>query len=104
MNNDFNYDSLFSRHVIDGKECILLSRSVVFPSDMTLDIYDKMYVMSDKPWTVVSYEIYGSINLWWLLYSLNRDKSMFYAPEGSEITYIKNEYLDEVIRNIKEQL
>jgi hypothetical protein len=77
----------------------LLNKRVEFPSDKTLDIYNSTLISSNIPWTVLSYKLYGSIDYWWILCSLN-SSSIFYAKEGEYVYYIKPEYMDLIINSI----
>lgn len=95
-----NYDSIFSQYTtVEGINFELLTRSIVFPTDTDLPCYGKMYVDSDTAWTIMSYKIYDSIEFWWLLSALNK-KEIFYAPENTEILYIKKEYLSDILSSI----
>jgi hypothetical protein len=77
----------------------LLNKRVEFPSDKTLDIYNSTLISSNIPWTILSYKLYGSIDYWWILCSLN-SSSIFYAKEGEYVYYIKPEYMDLIINSI----
>jgi hypothetical protein len=74
---------------------LMLNKRIEFPSDKTLFIYDKLLVNDNIPWTVLSYKLYGNMNYWWVLSSLNN--GIFYAVEGETITYIKKDYLDDIL-------
>lgn len=74
---------------------LMLNKRIEFPSDKTLFIYDKLLVNENIPWTVLSYKLYGNMNYWWVLSSLNN--GIFYAVEGETITYIKKDYLDDIL-------
>lgn len=58
--------------------------------------YIDYYITNSKlPMTILSYNIYGDIKSWWILYLLNKDKFIgapFYVEGGTIIKYIKNEY------------
>lgn len=96
-----DYSIIFSKYyTIEGQEFNLLNRSVHFPDDETLKIYDKMYIASNVPWTVLSWQLYNTIEHWWVLSALNKSQ-FFYAAEGSEILFIKPEYIDSIINKIE---
>lgn len=84
----------------EGIPFTLKSRSIKFPDDMTLEIYDKIYAPANIPWTILSYRLYNTIEHWWILSTLN-SKYVFYAPEGEEIYYIKPEYISDIIEQIE---
>lgn len=68
-----DYSTIFNKYITtDNRPFALLSKSVVFPSDMSLPCYDKKYIDTDIPWTILSYQLYKTIEHWWILASLNR--------------------------------
>lgn len=83
----------------EGVPFISLSKNITFPSDESLDFYKWKYISEDTPWTVLSYEIYGTIDYWWILSSIN-EKYIFYVPEGSEIKFIPKSYIKDIIEKI----
>lgn len=95
-----SYTSIFRQY--NTKENIpflLLNKRVIFPADKTLGIYDSVYIASDTPWTTLSYQLYNSIEYWWILCSIN-PSSIFYAKEGDTIYYIKPEYISTILENL----
>lgn len=74
---------------------LMTNKRIQFPSDRELFIYDTIIIDDNTPWTVLSYKLYNNINYWWVLSSLNN--GIFYAPEGETITYIKQEYLNDIL-------
>ena len=65
-------------------------------------MYGIKYIAENVPWTILSYNIYGTISYWCVLCSLNQSQ-IFYAEEGSEIRYVLPEYIEDVIGTINEQ-
>lgn len=76
-----------------------LSKSVTFPQDQSLSIYSTIYSDQDIPWTIMSYKLYGSIQYWWVLSSLNKNYP-FYSPRGEIIKIIHPNALKEVLKYI----
>lgn len=99
----FDYSKIFNLYYTTEEiPFTLKNRSIAFPEDKDNAIYGIKYIAEDIPWTILSYSIYGNINYWWLLSSLNPTQ-IFYAEAGTEIRYILPEYLDEVVGTIEEQ-
>lgn len=95
-----DYTNIFnSYNTIQGIPFIMLSKSVTFPQDDSLDIYKFYYADEDMAWTILSYKLYGSIDYWWVLSALN-PKMKFYAVRGNVIKVIKPAYLESVIKYI----
>ena len=92
-----DYTSIFNKYrTSEDIPFQMINRRIIFPDDKTLEIYGKMYMSSDTPWTILSYKLYDSINYWWVLSSLNKS-SIFYAEDGEEIYYIKPEYINLIL-------
>lgn len=69
-------------------------KKIEFP-ELDSNLTDYHYVLSKTPLTTVSYDIYGDIKSWWILYLLNKDKftgAPFWVDGGTELKFIKNEY------------
>lgn len=95
-----NYDRIFNIYTTsEGIPFYNLSKSVTFPQDDRLQIYDFVYADEDYAWTVASYKIYGKIDYWWVLSSLNKDMK-FYAKRGRTIRIIKPSYIEQVLKYI----
>lgn len=78
---------------------------VSFPDDLNPSIFE-YYVVKDKiPLTTLSYNIYGTQHLWWLIMILNKIKNPVKLMEsGSIIKVIKVDYLDIVFDTIKQKI
>lgn len=94
------YDTIFNEYdTADGVPFYFLGRSITFPQDKNLEIYDYIFVDDDIAWTIVSYKIYGTIDYWWVLSALN-PKMKFFAFKGELIRYIKPDMLTTVLNYI----
>lgn len=96
-----DYTKIF--HVYTTSENIpfyMLNRRIVFPEGLSSPIYDIKYINTNMPWTILSYQIYNTIDYWWILCSLNKN-TLYYAKEGSTIRYVKPEYISEIINNLE---
>jgi hypothetical protein len=72
-------------------------------SDLDLEFVDYYKVKSKLPMTTISHNIYGDMNMWWLLYVLNKDiftGPPFWINGGVEIKYLKPENLSLLYRDI----
>ena len=99
----FDYSSLFYQYyTTEGIPFTLKNRSIAFPEDANNPIYGIKYIAENTPWTILSYTLYGVVDYWWILCSLNQSQ-IFYAEEGSEIRYILPEYLDDIVATIQAQ-
>ena len=63
---------------------------IEMPDNIDSSILDTYVVNAKEPLTTTSYNIYGDIDSWWLLYLLNKDllSKKFYAEPGTQLQYI----------------
>lgn len=60
-------------------------------------------VESKTALTILSYEIYGDIKSWWILYLLNKDKFVgapFYVDGGTQIKYITDSFRSVIYQDV----
>ena len=104
--NDLRYENIFK--VFKTKDNFYyynISKTVTFPD--TLDPRQIFYyrVKRKMPWTMVSFNIYNSIELWWVLCLLNKIKNPVLAPKtGTLIKAILPGKLPGILAEIKNQL
>lgn len=99
----FDFQDLFNLYyTAEGIPFTLKTRSIVFPEDASNPIYGIKYVAENIPWTILSYNLYNTIDYWWVLCLLNSSQ-IFYAEEGAEIRYILPEYIEDIIATINQQ-
>lgn len=97
-----HYNDIFRIYTTsEGIPFYLLNKSISFPLDRSLDIYGYKIITEDTPWTILSYKIYGTIDYWWILCSLNQS-SIFFAKSDTDICYIKPEYITLILETIEE--
>ena len=59
---------------------------------------------TNAPWTTISYGIYGTIFLWWMITELNNITNPIDIPKpGTIIKYIKPEYVKQIVGQINNQ-
>tara|TARA_R100001163_G_scaffold728_15_gene1233 strand:+ start:11083 stop:11448 length:366 start_codon:yes stop_codon:yes gene_type:complete len=82
-----------------------LKTSVTFPDDIDPEFIDTFKLDREVAWTIISYNIYGSIFLWWTLTELNKISNPVTIPAiGRNYDFIKPQYIETVldqINNIK---
>lgn len=78
-------------------------KKIQFPDNINSNITKFYTTPSVLPFTTVSYNIYGDIRLWWLIYLINKDKlgpAAFTVPAGTQLKYIDPLYLDVIFNQI----
>jgi len=103
LSNDM-YENIFKVNVLDTDITNLyfynLLNKVIFPENISDEIVDTITLQNDLPWTTLSYKLYGTINLWWTVYLLNKPDYIFKAKAATEYKYIKPGALGAVLQQI----
>lgn len=93
-----SYERIFKvfKESLEDKEFYYYNilKKLEFPElDNTLVEYHD--VLSKTPLTTVSYDIYGDIRSWWIIYLMNKDKfsgAPFWVEGGTQLKYLKVEF------------
>ena len=105
--DDF-YENIFNVNTITNQEkshyFYNILNKVSIPEDLDSNVYDEFDLDRKMSWTFLSYNVYGTINLWWLLFLVNDLDYIFMAQGGRSYKYIRREYLGDVLSEIKTQL
>jgi hypothetical protein len=99
------YETIFRMYMTGEYKTYNILQAIQLPEDLDSDIYEVETVPPNMPLTVLSYRVYGTMDLWWLICLANGidDPTRFIAP-GVEIRIIKPEYVSRVITGIQKQL
>lgn len=109
---EVSYENFFKLHIVeDGtKEFLffnILKKINIVEKSSELDstYFDTYIIDVDIPWVTLSYNVYGTLNLWWLLCLANNIQDATKNPEvGTYLKVIKPTYVDLVMRLINSQL
>lgn len=100
------YERLFKLYTVNknGKEFYFYNilKKLELPDNIHSDMVDFYICKTREPFTIVSYNIYDTIHLWWLIYLLNKDvigNKMFCEP-SIQLKYIIPGKLDLVFSEI----
>jgi|TARA_B100001094_G_scaffold323489_1_gene374475 hypothetical protein len=96
------YENIFNVNLIEDNNVYFynLLNKVIFPDDISDEFTDEITLMSDKPWTMLSFQLYGTINLWWTVYLLNKPDYIFKAQANNTYKFIKSKYITSVLNRI----
>lgn len=103
------YENIFNVNVINNESrdsthyFYNTLNKVSLPANLDSSVYDKVNINYDTPWTSLSYNIYNTINLWWLLVLVNKPDYIFMAKGGKEYTIIKPAAVDQILLQINEK-
>lgn len=68
-------------------------KKIEFP-ELSPDVIEYYVVNTKTPMTTVSYDIYGDIKSWWIIYLLNKelfDGPPFWVEGGTQLKYIRDD-------------
>ena len=96
------YENIFNVNLIEDNNVYFynLLNKVIFPDDISDEFTDEITLLSDKPWTMLSFQLYGTINLWWAVYLLNKPDYIFKAQANNTYKFIKSNYITSVLNKI----
>ena len=82
-----------------------LLQSIYMPNQIDTSKTFNLTVKQNMPWTMVSFNAYGNIELWWLIMLTNKMYNPVKGPElGQILTLIKPEYIPDVLDEISRNL
>ena len=99
------YENIFNVNLINKDETsnyffYNTLNSVNIPEDINGEAYDELSLSADTSWTTLSYRLYETIDLWWLLVLVNKPDYIFMAKGGQDYKVIKSQYVNSIISRI----
>tara|TARA_R110002020_G_scaffold147195_2_gene322382 strand:- start:16122 stop:16496 length:375 start_codon:yes stop_codon:yes gene_type:complete len=98
------YENIFNVTLVNNSDksfyAYNLLNKVIFPESLNSEFIEEVTLTSDQPWTMLSFELYGTIQLWWVVYLLNKPDYIFKAKAGTTYKYIKSKYITSVLQQI----
>lgn len=106
--SEFRYENLFKVYKIDDYYIYNIINTLKLDDKLDADFYYTYRVRRPMPWTIVSYENYDTIELWWLICILNKIQNpVQFAESGTDLKILKSEYVrvivDRILVKINEQ-
>lgn len=76
--------------------------TVNIPEDLSPDTYANYTVMTDyMPWTLISYKVYNTMDLWWLICSTNNIQNPLEFPKaGTVLKVLTPDYVSAILQQI----
>lgn len=103
--NAYNYENLFSvyRDTATDPYYYNILNTVALPATLDPSVYYNYVVPGDfVSWTNLSYKIYGTIKLWWIIcLSNNIVNPVQFPTSGATLKIIKPEMVREILNAIK---
>lgn len=78
-------------------------RKIELPNNIDTELTNIYKAKTSLPLATLSYNIYGDIRLWWLLFLINKQaigNNIFIIPAETQIKFIKPQYLETIFTQI----
>ena len=76
---------------------------VVIPDSIDQSLLGTIDLDRKLPWTTLSYKLYNTTQLWWLIVLLNKPSNIFYASASTQYKYILQSNIDGILTDIIQQ-
>ena len=99
------YENIFKLYTDEDNQYFYnLKKSITFPDDINEEFIDFFTLDVLVPWTIISYNIYGTIFLGWSITEINKISNPVILPEtGTVLKYIKLQYMKQILSQINQQ-
>jgi len=97
------YENIFKMYTSEtGLYFYNISKSIKFPDELDSTQYSYITVRQKMPWTAISFNVYKTIELWWLICILNKIDNPVRAPNvGTVLKVLNPSAVKNVLREIK---
>lgn len=103
----FRYENIFKVYTTGEKGFYYynINKTIQLPENIDSSLLNYVVLNNNTPLTTLSFQLYGTMHLWWLICILNNIKNpVDELPIGKQIRYVKKPFLKEVINSITSQL
>jgi hypothetical protein len=104
--NNNRYERIFKMFTTDNNQYYYnLIQSIYLPNNIDDSKVYYLTVKQNIPWTMISFNAYGSIELWWLIMLTNKIYNPLVNPaNGQVLKIIKPEYIPVILNEITNNL
>jgi hypothetical protein len=79
--------------------------NIIVPDNIDQQFYYIIKLNRKIPWTTISYEQYGTIDLWWFICLVNKiNNPIKFVEPGAELKIIRKNYLATVLNIIQKNI
>jgi hypothetical protein len=100
-----DYERIFKVFTVDGEKAFYyynILKKIDFP-EISPEFLGETNILSKTPMTTISFNLYGDIKSWWIIYLLNKDvipTIPFWVDGGTTLKYILPEYRSSIYNDI----
>tara|TARA_A100000172_G_C3030974_1_gene106650 strand:+ start:939 stop:1304 length:366 start_codon:yes stop_codon:yes gene_type:complete len=102
----YRYENIFKVYKTGTKDFFYYNilKKIKIPNDINNNLYDTVNLPVAMPLTTLSYKIYGTTYLWWMIMITNDISNPAKIESGKTLKIIKRDFLKIVLESIKQQL
>ena len=99
------YEQIFNLYLQDSFVAYNIIKTIKIPQDIRSDMIETVRVNGKMSWTQISFDVYGTIKLWWLICLTNKILNPVIMPvPGIVLKTIKSEHIPTIMSHIRNQL
>jgi hypothetical protein len=100
------YENIFKLYQTDYNQYYYnLLNTIQFTEELNPSVYYTISVSQKMPWTMISFNEYETLDLWWLICLINKiNNPLSFAEVGQNLKIIKREFLKFILDEIKLKL
>lgn len=104
LNNE-NYENIFQVYTDEDKKYFYnILQTIAVPSSLPEGYFDYYQTKYGDTWPLISYKVYRTPNLWWLILPFNNILDPTQMPEnGTKLKILKVQYARNVLNQISVQ-
>lgn len=103
--SEFDYERIFRMYQEDGYYIYNIIKQIHLPVNIDDNVTKNIIITGKMSWTQLSFEIYGTIRLWWLICSVNKILNPVILPKtGTALKVIKPEFVSTILNSINDQV
>lgn len=100
------YENIFKLYSTENNQYFYnLLQSIYLPQNIDENYVYYQQINKRTPWTIISFNAYKTIDLWWLICLANQIYNPIKFPEtGTIVKIIKPQYVSVVLNELKQQI
>jgi hypothetical protein len=102
----YRYENIFKLYTQGDKNFYFYNilKKIQIPENLNAELFDFISFPRKMPITTVSYRIYGTTYLWWLIAIVNNVINPFELQNGKKFRIVKAKYVKYILDEINQQL
>jgi len=100
--SEYRYENIFNMSKNNNFYFYNILKNIKFPYNIDSQLYYIKVLQARTPYTTISYQEYGTQDLWWLIVLSNKINNPISVPlPGTNLIIIKRKYIKNILDSIK---